>query len=208
MKGSPADVSALTRAMALHDFIRAEVIKKFLGVPGVKIKDKRGLLVVCFHDRVVIRFKKFRGKSLKTSGNWNQQTAAFETHQLELPETSVQPVTHLVAGYLLDELAAARSRRWLSPVWLMGITTGLPSRSQAWPPDILQRFTPALPEIRPPPSLVCVAPGARRTSKERDMNPRMLTVARDAQGLTQKELGKPAVSLSRTSARLRTGRRN
>ncbi|WP_330272293.1 hypothetical protein OG205_35755 [Lentzea sp. NBC_00516] len=134
VKGSPADVSALTRAMALHDFIRAEVIKKFLGVPGVKIKDKRGLLVVCFHDRVVIRFKKFRGKSLKTSGNWNQQTAAFETHQLELPETSVQPVTHLVAGYLLDELAAGIEKvavtclvdgdHYWAPIEISSVATG------------------------------------------------------------------------------------
>lgn len=107
MAGSPGDVSALTRAMALHDFIRAEVHARLAGKPGVRIRTTRSLMLVRIHDRVVIRFKKFRSRSLKTSGNPNQQTIAFDSHQLELPTGSLQPITHLVAGYLLDDLEAS-----------------------------------------------------------------------------------------------------
>ncbi|WP_433268981.1 hypothetical protein ACQPZF_05680 [Actinosynnema sp. CS-041913] len=106
VKGSPADLTAHARARVLHDFIRAEVKRRLLGKPGVQIKESRGLLVVRIRDRVVIRFKKFSGKALKTSGNWNQQTAAFDAHHLELSEDELQPITHLVAGYLLNELEA------------------------------------------------------------------------------------------------------
>jgi hypothetical protein len=105
LPGSPADVSPRSRASTLYDFITSEVAKQLSGKPGVQIKKSRGLLLVRFRDRVAIRFKKFRGKSLKTSSNHNGQTIAFEQHTLELPSASVQPVTHLVAGYLLDELA-------------------------------------------------------------------------------------------------------
>jgi hypothetical protein len=104
--GSPGDLSAFARARVLHDFIRAEVTKQLIGLPGIRVKDTRGLLVVHIQDKVVIRFKKFRGKTLKTSGNSNHQTAAFNAHQLELSDDSIRPITHLVAGYLLDELEA------------------------------------------------------------------------------------------------------
>jgi hypothetical protein len=106
VEGSPGDVSSRSRANVLYDFITAEVAKRLADKPNVRIRKTRSLMVVRIRDRVVIRFKKFRGRSLKTAGNWNQQTMAFDAHQLELPEGSLQSITHLVAGYLLDELEA------------------------------------------------------------------------------------------------------
>jgi hypothetical protein len=106
LDGSPGDVTPKTRAVALHDFIVSEVSRRLVGEPGVRLKLSRGLLTVCIQDRVAIRFKKFRGKSLRTASNSNMQTIAFDGHQLELPQGSLRPITHLVAGYLLDDLEA------------------------------------------------------------------------------------------------------
>ncbi|MEU8631129.1 hypothetical protein AB0C38_03100 [Amycolatopsis sp. NPDC048633] len=108
--GSPNDVSTRSRASSLHDFIAAAAETRFLGTPGVTVARKRGLLVLRFNDKLVLRFKKFRGKSLKTSSNATQQTLTFDAHQLELADMAVQPVTHLTAGYRLNDLATAMSQ--------------------------------------------------------------------------------------------------
>lgn len=103
LEGSPADVSPRSRASLLYDFIKAEVIRQFLGVPGVVAKEKRSLLTLKFGDMVVMRFKKFRSGTLRTSVNNTQQALAFDQQQFAFA-APLQPLTHLVAGYLLDEL--------------------------------------------------------------------------------------------------------
>jgi hypothetical protein len=104
LDGSPTDVSARTRANALHDFIAKEAEVRFMGAKGVQVKRKRGLLVITIADRVAIRFKKFRGKTLRFARNATRQTAAFDSQQLVLTDDALQPMTLLVAGYLLDGL--------------------------------------------------------------------------------------------------------
>ena len=101
LEGSPADVSPRSRANVLYDFIKAEAIQQFLGVEHVRVRQERGFLVIQIRDRVAIRFKKFRGRKLKTSSIRTGQAAAFQGQALEFTN-EVEPMTHLVAGYLLD----------------------------------------------------------------------------------------------------------
>ncbi|MGV4888454.1 hypothetical protein ACSR0Z_17905 [Streptomyces viridosporus] len=102
LEGSPADVSPRSRANVLYDFIKAEAIQQFLGVEHVRVRQERGFLVIQIRDRVAIRFKKFRGRKLKTSSIRTGQAAAFQGQALEFAN-EVEPMTHLVAGYLLDK---------------------------------------------------------------------------------------------------------
>ncbi|MFE4817857.1 hypothetical protein ACFRFU_15830 [Streptomyces sp. NPDC056704] len=101
LEGSPADVSSRSRANMLYDFITAEVVKQFIGVEHVRVRKERGFLVLHIQNRVAIRFKKFRGRKLKTSGIPTGQALAFQGQTLEF-SSEVEPMTHLVAGYLLD----------------------------------------------------------------------------------------------------------
>jgi hypothetical protein len=110
LEGSPADVSPRARANMLYDFIVVEVTDRFIAKPHVRVRRERGFLVVRFHDLVAMRFKKFRGKNLKTSGGYTQQALAFAGQTLELSESSIQPMTHVVAGYLLDDLEIGMSK--------------------------------------------------------------------------------------------------
>jgi hypothetical protein len=103
-----APATALTpraRANTLYDLIVYEIETAFASTPDVITTKKRGFLVVRVGGEVVIRIKKFRGKTLKTSSNATQQTLNFDSQQLELSDETLQPVTHLTAGYLLDDLA-------------------------------------------------------------------------------------------------------
>lgn len=102
-EGPPTDVSPRTRANALYDFIAAEAVKRFAGVPGVLVAKERGFLVIRFGDKIALRFKKFRSSTLRTSDNKTTQSALFQSQQLEY--SNIQPMTHVVAGYLLDDLA-------------------------------------------------------------------------------------------------------
>lgn len=104
-EGPPTDVSPRTRANALYDFIAAEAVKSFHAKPGVLVHKERGFLVVRFSDKIALRFKKFSGTTLRTSSNNTRQTSLFETQQLEMATSDIQPMTHVVAGYLLDDLA-------------------------------------------------------------------------------------------------------
>ncbi|MEU5124261.1 hypothetical protein [Streptomyces asoensis] len=101
LDGSPADVSPRARANVLYDFIKAEAVKQFLGAEHVRVREERGFLVIQIHDRLAIRFKKFKGRKLKTSSIPTGQALAFQGQTLEFA-SEVEPMTHLVAGYLLD----------------------------------------------------------------------------------------------------------
>lgn len=102
LDGSPADVSPRTRANALYDFIKAEAVTQFLGIEHVRVREERGFLIIQIHDRLAIRFKKFRGSKLRTSGIPTSQARAFQVQALEF-DSEIEPMTHLVAGYLLDK---------------------------------------------------------------------------------------------------------
>jgi len=105
LEGSPGDVTARSRASVLYDFIVAEAVKAFLKAEGIRVRKERGFLVLRFHDRVALRFKKFRSKTLRVSANKTKQSELFSGQMLEYPSGSLAPMTHVVAGYLLDGLA-------------------------------------------------------------------------------------------------------
>lgn len=110
LDGSPGDVKPRSRASTLYDFIVAAATSTFLGKPDVFVSAKSGLLILKFNDRIALRFKKFTGKTLRISRNKTNQARAFDLHQLELSDEVLQPITHVVAGYLLDELASGIDR--------------------------------------------------------------------------------------------------
>jgi len=105
LEGSPADVSARSRASVLYDFIVAEAVRAFLKEDGIRVRKERGFLVLRFQDRVALRFKKFRSRTLSVSANKTGQSELFNGQLLEFPSGSLKPMTHVVAGYLLDGLA-------------------------------------------------------------------------------------------------------
>jgi len=82
-EGPPTDMSPRTRASALYDFIAAEAVKSFAGLPGVLVEKKRGFLVIRFGDKVALRFKKFCSTTLRTSDNRTTQSTLFQSQRLE-----------------------------------------------------------------------------------------------------------------------------
>lgn len=92
-------VSGRTRASLVYDFIRYEATNHFDGLPGVVISEGRGILLLTFDERLLLRFKKFRSKGLKTSGIPTQQARNFAAQTLP----GMEQLTHIVAGYLPDE---------------------------------------------------------------------------------------------------------
>jgi hypothetical protein len=97
---------ATSRANLVYDYIVEAAKKEFLPggqpEPHVRVSDKHGFLTLTFHDRIVIRFKKFRGRGLSTSGipTRQQQLFAFQLPMENMPAE----VTKAVAGYLLNSL--------------------------------------------------------------------------------------------------------
>jgi hypothetical protein len=59
---------------------------------------------VHFQDRVALRFKKFRNRTMRTSSNNTRQTELFDAQTLEYG-SALTPMVHVTAGYLLDSLA-------------------------------------------------------------------------------------------------------
>lgn len=98
-----ATLRAATRASMVYDFVVAAAKKKFDDDPQVHISDKRGFTTITVGQPriVVVRFKKFRSKKLRTSGVRTQQRIAYEEQWISLDGLDV---TNLVAGYVLDRL--------------------------------------------------------------------------------------------------------
>lgn len=92
-------VSGRTRASLVYDFICHEAMAHFEGAAGVVISEERGILLLTFNERLLLRFKKFRGKALKTSGIPTQQARNWANQTLP----GMEELTHIVAGYLPDE---------------------------------------------------------------------------------------------------------
>lgn len=91
-----------TRANWIHDDLSQEARALFGGKPDVEVVEARGFLALTFGNRIVMRFKKFRGKALRTSGIRTNQRQEYESQQFSLP--GLPSVTTTVAGYLLDTL--------------------------------------------------------------------------------------------------------
>jgi hypothetical protein len=96
-----ATASKRTRAATVYDYITDEVQRTFSDVEGVTFAWKHGSLHMTIANAAVIKFKKFRTQQLRTSG------IATNARNLFLQQAGVldgMVVTHLVVGYLLDEL--------------------------------------------------------------------------------------------------------
>lgn len=102
-----ATKGARTRATWVSDAMAAKARELFDPKPGVHVSKKHGFVTVTFDNKLVLRFKKFRGKTLRTSGIPTQQRMLFENQQLHLDGMMV---TGVVAGYLLDELEQEQAK--------------------------------------------------------------------------------------------------
>jgi hypothetical protein len=97
---------ATSRANLVYDYIVEAAKREFLPggqpEPHVRVSEKHGFLTLTFHDQIVIRFKKFRGRGLWPSGipTRQQQLFAFQLPMENMPAE----VTKAVAGYLLNSL--------------------------------------------------------------------------------------------------------
>ena len=105
LAGNPkaANFRATTRANMVYDYTVAAAERKFEKDPNVHISSKRGFTTLTFTSPriIVLRFKKYRSRRLKTSGIPTRQRIAFEEQRIALDGMDI---TNLVAGYVLDTL--------------------------------------------------------------------------------------------------------
>lgn len=99
-----ATASKRTRATTVYDYITQEVQQTFGDVRGVTLAWKHGSLNMTIDNAAVIKFKKFRSRKLRTSGIPTNARNHF-LRQAGVLDGMI--VTHLVVGYLLDELELA-----------------------------------------------------------------------------------------------------
>lgn len=95
-----AILSNRSRASIVYDCIRHEALRTFDDTESVVVSEDRGFLLLTFEERIILRFKKFRDEKLHTSGTSTRQ--AYEYAHQTLP--GMESLTHLVAGYLPDEV--------------------------------------------------------------------------------------------------------
>lgn len=102
-----AAASKRTRATTVYDYIAQEVEAAFTGTAGITLVWKHASLHMTVRDTAVIKFKKFRGRRLRTSG------IATNARNVFLRQAGVldgMVVTHLVVGYLLDDIEQSTER--------------------------------------------------------------------------------------------------
>jgi hypothetical protein len=95
-----AILSNRTRASIVYDCIRHEALRAFVGIETVTVTEDRGFLLLTFSERIILRFKKFRGTTLRTSSAPTRQAQEYANQVLP----GMEALTHLVAGYLPDEV--------------------------------------------------------------------------------------------------------
>lgn len=96
-----ATVRNSTRADFVYDRM-VERAETYFDSVGIFTSKKRQFLTVSLDDgKVVLRFKKFRNRSLRTSGIPTSQRLEIEAQQVVFEGMAV---THLTVGYLPDEL--------------------------------------------------------------------------------------------------------
>lgn len=134
--------SPRSRASFIHDCIVSRAQIEFAGLPGVKMADDHGFLVLVFEDVVMLRFKKFRDRNLGTCGIATQQQQRFALQQ---PPISGFPIaSNVVSGYLLDELQASMS--------MVAITCSVGSNLQ-WFIDITEDDAASGGSVQPAPQI-------------------------------------------------------
>lgn len=100
--------SPRTRASWVHDAMTLEAMRRFADTEGVHVSKKRGFLTLTFEEGLlVLRFKKFSGRQLRTHGIPTEQRLTFQMQQLQLDGMQV---TSVVAGYLLDSIELEMAR--------------------------------------------------------------------------------------------------
>ncbi|MBD0735284.1 hypothetical protein [Streptomyces sp. CBMA29] len=93
-------LSNRSRASIVSDCIRHEALVVFDGAEDVTVSEDRGFLLLTFNEKIILRFKKFRGATLRTSSVPTQQALEYAAQTLP----GMESLTHLVAGYLPDEV--------------------------------------------------------------------------------------------------------
>jgi len=131
-------VGPRTRASIVYDYAVAEAWKLLDGRTGISLSEQRRFLLVSVDDQLLLRFKKFR-KGLATSGIRTGQQRLFAYQQLTLE--GMPAMTHIVAGYLLDEFQRDIARA--------AITCSVGSR-RVWTIDLARPAAGTIVEIGPP----------------------------------------------------------
>lgn len=93
-------VSSRTRAGLVYDFIRHEALGAFFAEPSVHVSEDRSFLLLTFDQKLILRFKKFRNDKMLTASARTKQAQEYALQVLP----GMEALTHLVAGYLPDEL--------------------------------------------------------------------------------------------------------
>ncbi|WP_433546538.1 hypothetical protein ACQPZG_16635 [Streptomyces sp. CA-294286] len=120
-------ISARSRANLVYDFIRHEAVNAFDDCEDVTVGDSRGFLLLTFEEKIVLRFKKFRDRKLRTSGISTQQRHEFSNQVLP----GMEALTHLVAGYLPDKEGLGLERMAITcsldddRLWVLELDLGL-----------------------------------------------------------------------------------
>lgn len=128
-------ISNRSRASLVYDFIRYEALNTFDGDQGVTVSDNRGFLLLTFDNKIVMRFKKFRDGSLRTSSIPTQQSLEYAGQVLP----GMNELTHLVAGYLPDEtgldlrLAAITCSLDKDQLWVLDLDLGIDQATPVTP---------------------------------------------------------------------------
>jgi hypothetical protein len=100
--------STRSRATIVHDLIVDDARNRFGQTPGVTIDERRGLFLLNFEGRALLRFKKL-GRNLRPHSTPTIQTSLFDDQEplqalmasLPLPHMPTTP-THVYAGYALS----------------------------------------------------------------------------------------------------------
>lgn len=96
-------LTSRSRASMIHDYIESAAQKVFV-IKGkeIAVRTEKGFLIVDFYRRVFLRFKKLQRNLMPCNIETEQQKAFDEQTLFE------GPVTHVTAGYRLDDLGVYR----------------------------------------------------------------------------------------------------
>lgn len=103
LRDHPARAAVLrpgTRAGMVYDWTVEEAHRRFDGRDGVRLTVDHNFLALVVEETAVLRFKKFRGVSLRTSGIPTQARVEY----LGQGHFDGMAMTNLVVGYRLDSL--------------------------------------------------------------------------------------------------------
>ena len=121
----PLSVTARARANLVYDFAVGEAMSTLEGREGLVLTDERGFLIVNVEEKLLLRFKKYRGTGLATSGISTKQKKLFDQQQLTI--AGMEQVTGIIAGYELDEFqreikrVAITCRMGTSLIWTIEV---------------------------------------------------------------------------------------